>query len=406
VFSVDSEPAGRCTCRRARPAARGPRRGHSGEAGRWAGDSFDWYAWADARGADAYDQAADGVATISGCRRSKAVEVHFDEGGHGHVLGVNLACSGATTRTRSTDGGDKPGPDNCPNDIHRSDCPEGVEGQGALLTEVATAHNVTMAVLSIGGNDFDFAKTAVQCSTDFVESSCWYDSDHCYDDGSVIARFSQDSIDNVHTKLVNAYEDNVLAMRAAQYPDDHWSLLIQDYPSPLPPGNAIRHEQVGFSRFNNGCPSWNEDADWANSTALPTISDTINAAVATFSGDYPTIDVHVVDVSQALKGHRLCENGVDQVGPLMAVHSWTSNGASGGSEWVAQIRGIFTAGGMPPLPGRACYKPATRTSPSTPTAGGSWLCATACAKPGTMATSAAASASSFRTGSGPSGSRR
>ena len=45
-----------------------------------------------------------------------------------------------------------------------------------------------------------------------------------------------------------------------------------------------------------------------------------------------------------------------QVGPLRVVHSWTSNGASGGSEWVAQIRGTLSAGGMPPLPGLARYK--------------------------------------------------
>ena len=334
----------------------------SGEAGRWAGNSYDWYYWTDAGGANAYDQPADGTQTTAGCHRSKAAEVHFDEGGYGHVLSVNLACSGATTQTRSTGDGDKPGIDNCPNDIHRPDndplkkCPTGIKGQGTLLTEVAGTHNVALVVLSIGGNDFEFAKTVVQCSTDFFGSSYWYDTDHCYDDGSVMARFTTDSIYNVRVKLVNAYEDVVLAMRAAQYPDDHWSLLIQNYPSPLPRGNDIRYTQMGYTRFNNGCPFWNEDANWANDTALPTISNTINAAVAQFSQNYPGIDVHVMDVSQALNGHRLCENGVGQVGPTQDVHSWTSNGASGKSEWVAQIRGIFSAGGMASLPGLVYFK--------------------------------------------------
>ena len=134
----------------------------SGEAGRWAGNSFDWYGWTDAGGANAYDQPADGVTTIVGCHRSEAAEVHFDEGGYGHVLSVNIACSGATTQTRSTDDGDKPGVDNCPTDIHRTDplnpCPQGIKGQGTLLAEVAATHNVTLVVLSIGGNDFDFAR--------------------------------------------------------------------------------------------------------------------------------------------------------------------------------------------------------------------------------------------------------
>ena len=75
-----------------------------------------------------------------------------------------------------------------------------------------------------------------------------------------------------------------------------------------------------------------------------------------FSNNYPTIDAHVMDVSQALNGHRLCEHGVSQVGPTEDVHSWTSNGASSGSEWVAQIRGIFSVGGKLPIPGLVYYK--------------------------------------------------
>ena len=70
-----------------------------------------------------------------------------------------------------------------------------------------------------------------------------------------------------------------------------------------------------------------------------------------FSNNYPTIDAHVMDVSQALNGHRLRERGVSQVGPTEDVHFWTSNGASSGSEWAAQIRGIFSAGGKLPIPG-------------------------------------------------------
>ena len=328
----------------------------SGEAGRWAGNSFDWYGWTDAGGSDAYDQPADDVPVIAGCHRSTAAEVHFDEGGYGHVVSFNLACSGATTQTRDTSDGVKPGIDNCPDDIYRSDCPAGIKGQGTLLTETARTNNVTLVVLSIGGNDFDFAKTVVQCSTDFAESSYWVGTDYCHDDGSVIARFSPTNITSVRDRLVDAYRNVVLAMRAADYPDDHWSLLIQNYPSPLPPGNGIRYVEWGYTRLENGCPFWNPDADWANDTALPTISATIDDAVGVFSANYPSIDVHVMDVSAALVGHRLCENTVVQVGLLQPVGEWTDSGASDGSEWVAQIRGIFSVGGMLPLPGSVYYK--------------------------------------------------
>ena len=328
----------------------------SGEAGRWAGNTSDWYYLVDGGGSAAYYDNASGTGeAIAGCHRSGSAEVHIDRGGYGTVTTINLACSGATTQTRAPDGGIKPGVDNCPNDIHRTDCPSGVMGQATMLTEEARVHNVKLVVLSIGGNDFEFSSTVAQCAKDFASSSYVW-KDYCKDDGSVIARFTDSYVATVKTKLVDAYEDIVLAMRAANYADSDWSLLIQNYPSPLPPGGDIRYNQPGWSRFNNGCPFWNADADWANDTALPRISSTINSAVATFSDNYPAIDVHVMDVSQALIGHRLCEDTVDLVGYDKPVKLWSNAGASDGSEWVAQIRGILSSGGLLPLPGSVYYK--------------------------------------------------
>lgn len=329
----------------------------SGEAGRWAGNTNDWYLLADAGGSDAYfDNASRTAETIPGCHRSESAEVHIDRGGYGNVTTINLACSGATTQTRNPTGVAKPGIDNCPNDIHRADCPAGVVGQGTLLTAEAQTHNVKLVVLSIGGNDFEFADTVAQCGKDFAGSSYWYGTDYCQDDASVAARFTADNITTVRTKLVNAYEDVVLAMRAAHYPDSYWSLLIQNYPSPLPPGGLIRYPEFGFGRLNYGCPFWNPDADWANSMALPNISNAIIDAVAEFSGNYPAINVKTMDVSAAFNGHRLCENTVDLVGGTGSVLKWWDAGASDGSEWVAQIRGITSAGGLLPLPGTVYFK--------------------------------------------------
>ena len=328
----------------------------SGEAGRWAGNTNDWYVLADAGGSSAYfDNAAGTAEVIAGCHRSGSAEVHIDRGGYGHVTTINLACSGATTQTRATAGGDKPGIDRCPNQADRDDCPAGVKGQVTMLQESAAVHNVKLVVLSIGGNDFEFADTVAQCGKDFVESSYVW-KDYCHDDGSVEARFGESMVTAVNAYLVRAYGDIADAMRDAHYPDDHWSLLVQTYPGPLPPGGDIRYDQPGMRRFNNGCPFWNEDADWANDTALPVINDTINAAVAEFSDAYPSIDVHVMDVSQALIGHRLCEDTVGLVGTNEAVKRWSDPGASDGSEWVAQIRGIWSSGGMLPLPGSVYFK--------------------------------------------------
>jgi hypothetical protein len=230
-----------------------------------------------------------------------------------------------------------------------------VKGQGTMLTEEALSHNVKLVVLSIGGNDFSFSVAVAQCAKDFAGSS-YLDKDFCYDDGSVIARFSSDNVFAVRTKLVNAYEDIVFAMRAAGYPDDHWSLLIQNYPGPIPPGGDFRYDQPSQSRFNNGCPFWNEDADWANDTALPLINNTINDSVADFSAVYTGTDVHVMDISQAFIGHRLCEDTVGLIGADESIHNWTDAGASNGSEWIAQIRGVWSTGGVLPLPGSVYYK--------------------------------------------------
>ncbi len=337
----------------------------SGEAGRWAGNTSVWYFVVDAGGSDAYYDNATGTGeVIAGCHRSESAEVHIDRGGYGTVDTINLACSGATTQTRNPGDGIKPGVDSCPTDIHRpaapdpGACPSGVIGQASMLTREALVHNVKLVVLSIGGNDFEFSSTVAQCAKNFADSSYLW-KDYCNDDGSVKARFTDDNVTAVKTKLVNAYEDVVLAMRAANYADSDWSLLIQNYPSPLPPGGDIRYIQPGWSRFNNGCPFWNADADWANSTALPRISSTINSAVAVFSTRYPGVDVHVMDVSEALVGHRLCEDTVDQVpqaGPLNPVLQWTSAGASNVSEWVAQIRGVFSEGGLLPIEGMVYFK--------------------------------------------------
>jgi hypothetical protein len=328
----------------------------SGEAGRWAGNTSDWYYLVDGGGSTAYyDNASGNGEAIAGCHRSKSAEVHIDRGGYGTVTTINLACSGATTQTRNPGDGIKPGVDNCPTDIHRTDCPSGVIGQATMLAAEARVHNVKMVVLSIGGNDFEFSGTVAQCAKDFASSSYVW-KDYCNDDGSVKARFTDDNVAKVKAKLVNAYEDIMLAMKSANYADSDWSLLIQNYPSPLPPGGDIRYIQPGWSRFNNGCPFWNADADWANDTALPRISSTINSAVAAFSVKYPGVDVHVMDVSQALIGHRLCEDTVNLVGPDKPVKYWGNAGASNGSEWVAQIRGILSSGGLLPLPGLVYYK--------------------------------------------------
>ncbi|HEY1117916.1 MAG TPA: hypothetical protein VGE43_09435, partial [Acidimicrobiales bacterium] len=118
----------------------------SGEAGRWAGSSNASSSRADALGSTAYFDNASGTGeTINRCHRSKSAEAFIGGG----VNGLNLACSGAETATSNGDNF-KPG-------LDFADFGAGKQGQAKMLQQFATTHRVGMVVVSIGGNDFNFA---------------------------------------------------------------------------------------------------------------------------------------------------------------------------------------------------------------------------------------------------------
>ena len=316
-----------------------------GEGGRWAGNTNDSYTRTDALGSTAYYDIP-GSEMIAGCHRSRSAEIHIGANPYGPTVdSINLACSGATTETRDVGDDYKPGIDLCPDEYY---CPDGVlKGQATLLHEVAIEHNVDLVVLSIGGNDFEFSSTVTQCGEDFMTSP-YVHKDFCHDDGSVLERFTELNVTLVKQRLALAYQAVLEAMSTAGYELDDWTLLVQTYPSPLPPGSDIRYVEWGFSRYEDGgCPFWNTDADWANSTALALINDTVRDAVAEL--DAP--NVAILDVSGILVGHRLCEDSVDLVGRDQSIKVWTDASAADGSEWVAQIRAIFSEGGAIDLPG-------------------------------------------------------
>lgn len=158
----------------------------SGEGGRWAGNvnlvgRLDSTA-IDALGPSAYhDNAAGDGELIVGCHRSKSAEIHLGTAQDGSPLvSINLACSGATTQTNHADPTDpadyKPGLDafgdadgNLATDEPAA--PGARISQAVALRHAALTHNVTMVVVSIGGNNFHFADLIEQCVKDFLLSS-------------------------------------------------------------------------------------------------------------------------------------------------------------------------------------------------------------------------------------------
>ena len=300
----------------------------SGEAGRWAGSSNASSSRADALGPTAYyDNAAGTGEQIDRCHRSKAAEAYIGGG----VNGLNLACSGArTTTSTDSNGRFKPG-------LDFYDDGAGRQGQAKMLQSFAATHNVKMVVVSIGGNDFNFASIVQTCVTDFLTSPSWW-PDYCKDDSSVTSNFTATNVSAVRTRIATAYQNVRQAMRNAGYADTAWTLVVQNYPSPIPDGSGFRYSQSGYTRQSTGgCGFWNADATWANGTALPTINGAVTGAISQAG----IANSRTLNLASAFNGRRLCESGVGLY-EEKGLASWTSPGAVDKTEWVNQIRTVST----------------------------------------------------------------
>ncbi|MGZ4436232.1 MAG: hypothetical protein ACXVXE_09305 [Nocardioidaceae bacterium] len=303
----------------------------SGEAGRWAGNSNTSSSYADALGPTAYyDNAGHTAETIDHCHRSQAAEVYIGGG----VNGLNLACSGAKTSTfTDSNGYFKPG-------LDFYDDGAGHQGQAAMLQSFAASHNVTMVAVSIGGNDFNFGSIVQTCVTDFLGSSSLWPN-YCNDDSSVTSNFTSSNVAAVKARIATAYQNVRQAMRNAGYADTAWTMLVQDYPSPLPNGSGFRYSESGYTRQNTGgCGFWNNDANWANGTALPTINNTVTGAI----GSAGITNSKTLELAAAFNGRRLCENTVGLY-EEKGLTSWTQAGAVDKTEWINQIRTVSTVSG-------------------------------------------------------------
>jgi hypothetical protein len=299
----------------------------SGEAGRWAGNTNGSSGNVDALGSSAYWDTASGEA-IPGCHRSKANEIAIGGG----VNSANLACSGARTYTQAYSSGSdfKPG-------LDFYDDGAGHIGQAKALQQYASTHNVKLVVALIGANNYGFADIVQSCVIDFLTSPTWW-KDYCYDDSSVSSRFTAANQAAITAQVAGAFQNLRTAMRNAGYADNAWTLDVQTYASPIPPGAAIRYSESGYTRQSTGgCGIWNRDADWANSTAVVAMNNSARNGAAQ-SG---LANARILDMSSLLNGRRLCENTVGLL-EEKGLANWTSAGAADKSEWVSQIRTTST----------------------------------------------------------------
>jgi hypothetical protein len=363
----------------------------SGEAGRWAGN-VDWlyeFPLVDT-GSDAYNDAPGGQSEqIAGCHRSESAAIRIDHAEDGTVVAsTNLACSGA--RTYTTNG--KPGVDRCTSDSGATEsnhyqyialqipgptqmtispidyqC-DGVTGQvemlRQLLEQVDGQYHIEMVVVSIGGNNFDFSGIVEQCVRDFLAGRDWdwhcvahvfghcilwspVSEDYCSDDAIADNVTNSINLQLRESEIAASLRDIRAVMADAGYTDDDWTLLVDTYPSPIPNSDEFRYLETGWSRqTTGGCGFWDEDADWANSVALTNITATIRSAVASLGAP----NVKVLDLTDAFLDRRLCEDDVYHAGTLLGALSWTTPNAVNLSEWVQEIRGVLSEGGLIDVP--------------------------------------------------------
>lgn len=272
----------------------------SGAAARWQGNAVDeaLHTVIDRLGAQAYWDTQDGE-SVQGCLRGFVSPIGF------WPNPITLACAGSHTVSRREDtfAGErlKPGVD------FVDDGP--LQGQLVHLKEAARDADVRLVALSTGGNDLGFKEIVTECVAAFATTSRWSPS-YCRDSDLVRQAFSPEGLEALRNNVAGAVERTITAMRDSGYDDDRWTLIVQGYPSPLPPSSRMRYDEAGWDRvLLGGCGFWNADLDFLEES-LPRMNDAVFAGVA--DAERATgKEVLTVDTERLFEGRRLCENGAE-----------------------------------------------------------------------------------------------
>jgi hypothetical protein len=329
----------------------------SGEGGRWAGNVLFNHllggfgtAPMDALGSLAYIGPQGGAAEgIPRCHQSRSAEIHLGMANGDLVFSRNYACSGAETISRvyRTEGQAffKPGLDTVdarPGEplypgrpLPQGDVcplPSKCQGQITQLVELARAiwpRKIKMVVISIGGNDFEFGNVVETCASLYVTHAGV--GVNCRGEPSVRRPFEEPMRGEVQVKIRQAIERVGQVLRG-MYGANDTLILVQDYPSPIP---STPRYLTPFGRiFEGRCPFTDDDAAWANNTALTTIGGSVKQAAVEARQRY---FVRFMELSGAFNGRRLCETGTTLMDNLHPVHSWYRS-PTRAIEWINQIR--------------------------------------------------------------------
>ncbi len=221
----------------------------------------------------------------------------------------NLACSGATT-----------------NEISQPFTEKDEPAQTEQLKAVASAYRVKEIVVSIGGNDLGFEDIVRSCARRFLLPD-WIPVSYCKNAwGDMSAE-----LDTVGSKVTQSLKDIQNTMHQAGYDPGDYRLVVQNYPQPLPPGDAYRYPETYERYSQGGCPFYDTDTDWARDTLVTGMSRELSQAAKTVGAAF-------LDVRGALARHELCHEDT--------LHASSFNTAadpldSQSAEWVRWISYLY-----------------------------------------------------------------
>ncbi len=294
----------------------------AGEAGRWAGNTATLGSGAiDALGERAYDDGGF-VELEPFCHRSASAEIGF---GRPSPQYKNFACTGATLASYSSGrSGEqfKPGLDFY---ASGSDLSQLVD-----LREFARLHAVKMVAVSIGGNDLGFARIVELCVVLYGLNGL---GSPCSRNATVVRMTEERALSATRTAIKEGILNVERAMAEAGYEEGEFTILVQDYPSPIPPGTGIRYaEHEGNHEI---CPIRHDDAEWANATLLPDLNEAVwNAVTEVRLGHANIVEL---ELASTFNGRRLCETGVELL-KFEGIAEWRQAGAVDGTEWINRIQ--------------------------------------------------------------------
>ena len=212
---------------------------------------------------------------------------------------------------------------------------------GCRSRNFASAHQVSDVVVSIGGNDFGFGPVIAQCAGAFFSTVGRPQQRPCrtirgsapIHRGAATAHRDPD-----HRCVAQCREgDAASRVRDGRVPAGRPDVPVAD---PARSAACDIGETIFERGLIGGCPFFSVDATWANKRALAAINGAVTGAAAGVDLD----NLRVLDLTDALVGHRLCEQGVGPFDP---------RGSRPGATMVSPTRWSGSTGSTPaPGPGR------------------------------------------------------